>query len=93
VAWAGIPEEAFQVTQGQPRHWSGNGEAHRYFCADCGTGIYYTNEQLLPGQVDVAIATLDHPERCPPEIQVQSAEKLTWLEPALASEAFARFPE
>lgn len=93
VAWMGVPNEGLAVTQGSPKRWRGDRGALRDFCADCGTHLFYTNVELIPGLTDVAIATLDDPERCPPQIQVQALERIGWLDEALKSPSFDRYPE
>src|SRR5216117_3914068 len=67
VGWMGVAADRFRITKGEARMWSSNGQAHRYFCATCGTGLYYVNEALIPGIVDVQIATLDDPTAVAPK--------------------------
>jgi hypothetical protein len=62
------------------------------FCPVCGTGIAYRNETNLPGLIDVQGATLDDPERLPPQVHVQVAERLTWMASAHELPAFDRYP-
>lgn len=92
VAWVGVKSDSFRILKGEPRVWSGYSKAKRFFCAECGTGIYYENDTLLPGLVDVTLATLDDPEQCPPQIHVQVAEKLSWIEDTISIPAFQRYP-
>lgn len=92
VAWAAFARDRFQLTKGEPRAFNGTGTAFRYFCGDCGTGLYYVNESILPGLVDIQIATLDDPEALPPRAQVQTAEKLDWVDGVSALPGFARYP-
>jgi hypothetical protein len=33
----------------------------RHFCPDCGTGLFYTNSEILPGIIDTQSATYDDP--------------------------------
>jgi hypothetical protein len=92
VAWAMFPENALTVTQGQPKTINSSGAAMRSFCADCGTGLFYRNETVLPGIVDIQSSTLDDPEALPPVMQIQTAERLHWMKQLHALPEFERFP-
>ncbi len=46
----------------------------------CGTGLFYTSEAIFPGQIDVQIATLDDPDAFVPQAQIQTAERIGWME-------------
>lgn len=93
VTWAMYPEAALTLTQGQPKTINSSGTAMRSFCADCGSGLFYRNEAMLPGIVDIQIATLDDPEALPPQIQIQTAERMNWMRHLDDLPAFERFPE
>ena len=82
VAWAAFPEGGFRLTQGSVTTFNSSGAAMRNFCPICGTGLFYTNQEVLPGIVDVQIATFDDPDALPPRFQVQVAERLGWMEKA-----------
>jgi len=87
-----FPEAALTVTKGQPKTINSSGTAMRSFCADCGTGVFYRNAAVLPGIVDVQSATLDDPEALPPTVQVQTAERLDWMQHVHELPGFERFP-
>ena len=93
VAWAGFAEEDLKVTRGAPRTINSSGATMRSFCADCGTGLFYRNAELLPGIVDVQVATLDDPEALPPTVHIQTAEQIGWMRTAHELPRFDRFPE
>jgi hypothetical protein len=65
----------------------------RSFCADCGTGLFYRNAEILPGVVDVQVATLDDPEALPPTVHIQTAEQIGWMRTAHELPRIDRFPE
>jgi len=65
----------------------------RSFCSDCGTGLFYRNEAMLPGIVDIQSSTLDDPEALPPAVQIQTAERLNWIRRLHELPEFERFPE
>lgn len=93
VTWAMYPEASLTVTQGQPKTINSSGTAMRSFCPDCGSGLFYRNQEILPGIVDVQTATLDDPEALPPEITIQTAERMNWMQHMNELPNFERFPE
>ncbi|MFO7704117.1 MAG: GFA family protein [Halopseudomonas sp.] len=92
VAWAMFPEAALTLTQGQPKTINSSGTAMRSFCADCGSGLFYRNAAVLPGIVDVQSATLDDPDALSPTVQIQTAERLSWMQHVHELPEFKRFP-
>ena len=67
-------------------------DCRRHFCPDCGTGLFYYNEVVLPGLVDIQIATLDDPETMAPTANIQVADRLAWMTKAHDLPAFDRYP-
>ena len=43
VAWAVYDRADVRVTKGAPKMRSSSEHGRRYFCADCGTGLFYTS--------------------------------------------------
>lgn len=78
VAWMAVRTDDFAIREGQPKLYRSSPDAERWFCGDCGTGLYYVNENVLPGLVDIQLATLDDPEAYPPQLHVQMADALAW---------------
>jgi hypothetical protein len=93
VAWAGFAESDLTVVRGKPKTINSSGAAMRSFCADCGTGLFYRNAQMLPDIVEVQLATLDDPEALPPTMHIQTAEQIGWMKTAHELPRFDRFPE
>jgi hypothetical protein len=93
TAWAGFAEEQLSITRGNPKTINLSGAAIRSFCADCGTGLFYRNADLLPGIVEVQAATLADAQAVRPEAHIQTAEMLAWMKDAHELPAFDRFPE
>lgn len=93
VSWAMFLEAALTVTKGQPKTINSSGTAMRSFCVDCGTGLFYRNEPILPGIVDIQSATLDEPDALPPTKQIQIAERLHWMKHIRELPEFERFPD
>lgn len=92
VAWIGVAADDFALEQGEPVLYHSSADAQRFFCGACGTGLWYTNENALPGLVDIQTATLDAPEEFPPQSHVQMADALAWEEDLPGLSRFERFP-
>lgn len=92
VHWTAFPAASFKLLQGELRDYASSALATRSFCPTCGTGITYRNETNLPGLIDVQGGTLDDPDALPPQIHVQTAERLSWMETANELPAFERYP-
>jgi hypothetical protein len=83
---------AVKVTQGSPKIYASSEHGRRHFCAHCGTGLFYTNADAIPGIIDVQSATYDAPEAIPVRAHVQVAERIAWMEGAHELPAFERYP-
>jgi hypothetical protein len=92
VHWACFPSASFELLQGELRDYQSSELGTRSFCPTCGTGIYYRNEANLPGLTDVQGGTLDDPASLPPQVNVQSAERLAFMEKAHELPTFDRYP-
>lgn len=92
VSWAIFPESEVKVTSGTPKTINSSGAAMRSFCPECGTGLFYRNAVNLPGLIDVQVSTLDNPEALPPTVQVQTAERQSWVSHVAELPAFERYP-
>jgi hypothetical protein len=92
MAWGAFAATDFALTAGTPTVYSSDGSAQRYFCPTCGSGMYYVNEAVLPGLVDIQVATLDDPEALAPQAQIQVAERVGWMKDIAALHEFERYP-
>jgi hypothetical protein len=92
VGWAAFAESDFKVTKGAPVTYASSEHGRRGFCGACGTGLTYTNAVALPGIVDIQSATLDDPAALPAQIQIQTADRIAWMEDAHTLPAFERYP-
>lgn len=92
LAWAMVPEAKVSIT-GKPNVYSSSEGGQRSFCGSCGTGLFFTNALLAQmGMMQVRIAALDDPDAIPPQMQVQTAERVKWMASAHELPAFERFP-
>ena len=92
VGWAMFKSDQFSLVQGEPRTYASSEHGRRHFCADCGTGLYYTNEVVLPGITDIQSGTLDDPEAIPAQLHIQTADRISWMKDAHNLPAFERYP-
>lgn len=93
VCWTLFDNDQFRITQGEATIYASSDHGRRHFCPACGTGLFYTNDQIFPGQTDVQAATLDAPEALPPTAQIQVAERIAWMKDADRLPAFQRYPD
>lgn len=92
VAWAAFAEGDFRVEQGEVTTHNSSGASMRSFCSKCGSGLFFTNAEFLPGIVDIQSVTLDEPDRLPPTAHIQVAEQIGWMSDQHKLPRFARFP-
>ena len=91
VAWAMAPAGEVKI-EGRTRVYHSSEHGRRHFCEVCGTGLFYTNEAVFPGLIDVQSATLDDPDELKPQMQIQTAERIGWMATAHELPAFERYP-
>jgi hypothetical protein len=92
VSWAAFAEAELAVTQGTPKTINSSGKTMRSFCPDCGSGLFYRNEEFLPGIVDIQSASFDDPAALPPFGHIQVAEQIGWMNTAHELPKFDRYP-
>ncbi|MDP2011602.1 MAG: GFA family protein [Phenylobacterium sp.] len=91
VAWAMVPTDQVKI-EGATRIYASSEHGRRHFCEACGTGLFYTNEAVFPGLIDVQTATLDDPGALPPTAHIQVAERISWMATAHDLPTFERYP-
>jgi hypothetical protein len=91
VGWALVKNEQLTVS-GETREYASSEHGRRRFCGNCGTGLFYTNETIFPGAIDIQFATLDDPGELVPQAQIQTAERIGWMERLNDLPQFERFP-
>lgn len=89
VAWATFPAAGFRVTSGELAQHRSSPGVLRGFCASCGTAVTYRHE-ARPGELDVALASLDGAGALAPEYHIWVSHKLAWVDPA---DGLPRYPE
>ena len=92
VSWAMFARDAVKIEKGAAKIYHSSEHGRRHFCPDCGTGLFYSNEQVLPGIIDVQSATLDDPNAFAPQAQIQIADRIGWMARAHELPTFDRYP-
>lgn len=91
VAWAMAQADQVTIT-GETTVYASSEHARRHFCPKCGTSLFYTNDVVFPGLIDVQSATLDDPDAIPLGGQIQMAERIGWMGRLDDLPAFERYP-
>jgi hypothetical protein len=92
VGWTMYPAGAVKITKGSPKIYESSRHGRRQFCPDCGTGLLYSNAEVLPGLIDVQSSTYDDPGAVPARVHIQVAERIAWMERAHELPQFDRYP-
>ncbi len=92
VGWTMFKSDQVSVSKGEAKAYASSEHGRRHFCADCGTGLYYTNDQMLPGITDIQSGTLDDPAAIPAQVHIQTADRIEWMKGAHELPAFERYP-
>lgn len=91
VGWALARADDVEIN-GAPKLYASSQHGRRHFCPDCGTGLFYSNEQIFPGMIDVQSATLDDPNLLPLDAQIQTADRLHYMENLADFPSFSGYP-
>ena len=91
TAWAMAAADQVTIT-GEPVTYASSEHGRRLFCGACGTSLFYTNDVVFPGMIDVQSATLDDPDAIPLQAQIQTAERIGWMGHLGDLPAFERYP-
>ena len=92
VGWIMYQLDAVKVTSGKLNVYKSSEYGQRQFCPVCGTGLFYTNAEILPGIIDIQSATYDNPDAVPAQAHIQVADRIGWMAEAHSLPAFERYP-
>lgn len=92
VPWAAFAKDALRIDSGEPQVYRSSEHGERHFCGACGTGLFYINETMLPGIVDIQAVTFDDAGAWPPQAHIQVADSLPWEASLDSLPKFERFP-
>jgi len=91
VAWALAPVDAVAIA-GEAQVYASSEHGRRHFCGTCGTGLFYINDAIFPGMIDVQSATLDDPDAIALGAQIQLADRIGWMGHLDDVPGFERYP-
>jgi hypothetical protein len=77
VAWGTFASERFRVVRGALAIFRSSEPVERGFCGACGTSLSYAHA-ARPGQIDVALASLDAPAALVPVCHIWLADRVAW---------------
>ena len=75
VAWTVCSQSTFKFTLATPGAYSSSRDVTRTFCQRCGTSLTY---QVNSESIDVAVATLDDPEKLTPTKEIWVESRISW---------------
>lgn len=82
-----LPSSAFKLTAGKPKRFTAVADSgrtlHRYFCGDCGSGVY-SQREANPEMVVVRAGTFDNPPDMKITAHIWTGSKRSWahIDPA-----------
>ena len=91
VVWALFPRDRVRIT-GTPASYDSSPGTTRQFCATCGTGLFYLNEDVFPGQIDIQAAAFADRDAFPPSVHIQVADAPAWMAAVGDLPRFDRYP-
>jgi len=77
VAWFSVAAAGFRFKGGDPVHFRSTPNVLRSFCGKCGTTLTFQQDDL-PEEIDITIASLDQPDRVVPKDHTQVSGKISW---------------
>ncbi len=78
MTWISVPVTSFQWTEGSPTTYDSGPSCVRYFCNNCGAQLALLSRNS-PQDIDVTVATFDHPEATPAKRHIWIENRLPWL--------------
>ncbi len=76
LPWVQVPPSRFRVTRGAARGFASSAHATRWFCGDCGTPLYMTDDEGR--SVGVTLGSLDEPEAVTPTVHGWVSARVGW---------------
>lgn len=92
VVWTLFPQDAVTIS-GDPVSYQSSPGTLRQFCGTCGTGLFFYNESIFPGQVDIQAGTMADQDAFPPQAHIQLADAPNWQTGIADLPRFDRFPK
>jgi len=79
LAFVHFPIGSFEWVKGGPTRYRSSKYAERGFCSICGSTLTM-HEEVLGDRVQVALGSLDEPQRVHPDDHVWTQDQLPWFE-------------
>ncbi len=76
LPWVQVPPGRFRVTRGAARGYASSPHATRWFCGNCGTPLYMTDN--TGRSVGITLGSLDQPEAVRPNVHGWMSEHVSW---------------
>ncbi|SHE93390.1 Uncharacterized conserved protein [Acidocella aminolytica 101 = DSM 11237] len=76
LPWVQVPPERFALIKGTAKPFASSAAATRWFCPDCGTPLYMTDQEGR--SIGVTLGSLDDPEHIRPTTQGWVCERVSW---------------
>ena len=89
LSFVHFPADSFSWLGAKPKRFRSSMYAERGFCANCGSTVSM-HEEVLADRVQIALGSLDNPERVQPDDHVWTKSKIAWFD---ISDELPRFPE
>lgn len=78
VTWVSFAHDSLALTSGTIAEYQSSPGVRRGHCADCGTTITYWWDKR-PGEIDIAVASLDDAQGIEPSAHIWVGDKPPWL--------------
>uniref|UniRef100_A0A7S1VM75 CENP-V/GFA domain-containing protein n=1 Tax=Sexangularia sp. CB-2014 TaxID=1486929 RepID=A0A7S1VM75_9EUKA len=97
VHWAVVSEESLvldpSVSPDDLTTYTGKTGSQRQFCRVCGTGLFFRNQQVIPGMVDIQATAFTEETPAPaPGAQIWVKERIPWWNALKDMKEFEQFP-
>jgi hypothetical protein len=79
LTWVSVPRQNFAFTDGEPSTYRSSAHAERKFCPNCGSPLTFYSTKA-PEDIDITLATFDHPEDLRADRHIFAADRLHWLQ-------------
>ena len=79
LSFVHFPADAFTWLTAEPRRYRSSVYAERGFCAACGSTLSM-HEEILADRVQIALGSLDDPNRVRPDDHVWTSSRIEWFD-------------
>lgn len=76
LPWVQVAPSRFRLLRGTPRGFASSAHAQRWFCGDCGTQLYMTDDENR--SIGVTLGSLERPEAITPTVHGWVSARIPW---------------